>query len=134
MIRINCVYYGEFCQCNHPEMKKVLWLFKRECIELHSVVDKCSLKVEHPRPDIGIPLPQKKIRSAIIDNDVDLPIGSWFAVIDGWYTVRIRTKNTHNEEIGCGNSQEDAAKEAWEWWENYIKLYQEGDAGYMENR
>ncbi len=60
MIRINCVHYGNCSQCNHPEMKKVLWLFKKECIELHSMKDKCSLKVEHPKPGIGPPPPQKR--------------------------------------------------------------------------
>ncbi len=64
-----------------------------------------------------------------MDNDIEIPVGSWFSVIDGWYTVRIRTKNAFNEEIGCGNYQEEAAKEAWEWWEKHIKLYQESKAG-----
>lgn len=55
MIRINCINYGDFCHCNHPKMKKVLWLFKRECIELHSMRDKCPLKTPYPKPDICSP-------------------------------------------------------------------------------
>ncbi len=64
-----------------------------------------------------------------MDNDIEIPVGSWFTEIEGWYRVRIRTKNALNEEIGCGNSQERAAKGAWEWWENQIMLYQESKVG-----
>ncbi len=60
MIRINCVHYGDCSQCNYPEIKKVLWIFKKECVEVHSMMDKCSLRVEHPKPKIGPPPPQKK--------------------------------------------------------------------------
>lgn len=60
MIRINCIHYGDFCHCNHLKMKKILGLFKKECIELQSM-DKCSLKVIHPKPNIvGPPPPQKR--------------------------------------------------------------------------
>jgi len=52
-----------------------------------------------------------------VNKKIKIPIGSWFTEIDGWYRVRIRTEDCSNEEIGCGNSKEQAAKEAWVWWE-----------------
>ena len=54
-------------------------------------------------------------------NNIKIPIGSWFTEIDGWYRVRIKTENCANEEIGCGNSKEAAAKESWEWWNTKTK-------------
>lgn len=59
-----------------------------------------------------------------MNNDVEIPVGSWFTMIGGWYRVRIKTKSDPHKEIGCGNSQEQAAKEAWEWWEDYVKLHE----------
>lgn len=46
---------------------------------------------------------------------LNLPDGAWFTEISGWHRVRIKTNTSDNEEIGCGNSKEEALAEAWEW-------------------
>lgn len=60
MIRMNCRYYGGYCTCDHPKMKKVLWIFKRECVDMRLTGGgNCSLREKFPKPKIG-PLPPKK--------------------------------------------------------------------------
>ena len=46
MARVDCVYYNDFGWCEHPKMKKILWVFKRECSMLRSE-KKCPLQEVH---------------------------------------------------------------------------------------
>lgn len=65
--------------------------------------------------------------------DPELPPDCFFTEIGGWYRVRTKQFNWYYgrqsgaEEIGAGNSKEEAAKDAWRWWEKYAEpMIEEG--------
>jgi hypothetical protein len=65
--------------------------------------------------------------------DDNLPPTCFFTEIGGYHRVRTKEFNWYfgrgsgAEEIGAGNSKEQAIKEAWEWWNKYSeKLALEG--------
>ena len=55
----------------------------------------------------------------------DIPPACFFTEIGGWNRVRTKEfnwyfgRNDGAEEIGSGNTKEQAAKEALEWWDKY---------------
>lgn len=51
MVKINCQYYSMFGDCLSPERTKILFIFRRSCVEFRSR-DICLIKVPFPRPTI----------------------------------------------------------------------------------
>lgn len=66
-IRINCKSYSAYGQCLHKEQKKLLRIFKRECILLSDGRKKCLLREEYPKPKCPPPPPSPPPKRIVIE-------------------------------------------------------------------